>query len=130
MRELLESLSAEEQHAVRIIQTALDLYNTRDGVGFFTGPARYAVLEDRVRLVALQSQTLFEFWSRLAQRMGWPVPSKGSSESVLPLLSGDDRAVLRALYSETASVVMLARALHDAEKTARREQMSLFEEEA
>lgn len=51
--------------------------------------------------------------------MQWPVPPRSADGIILPLLEGSDD-VLRVLANETASVVMIARALHSADKESRK----------
>ena len=129
--ELLEGLNETEKHAVRLIKSALDFYNAYDGTGLFSGPGRYAVLEGRVRIAAVQSRTLFEFWSRLLTKMQWPTPPKRADGVILPLLKhGDETGVLRVLAEEAPSIVMLARAWHDEDKAARKAAKEAWEEEA
>jgi len=126
--EFLEGLTPAQRRAVEILKAALDLYNTRDGVGLFTGPGRYGVLDARAALAAYQARSLLQFWAVLLRRMGWPTPPKRADEVVLPLLRHpDEEGVLQVLATETPSVVMLARALHEEGKTKRRES-PLFEE--
>jgi hypothetical protein len=99
----------------------LDCFNSRDGIGEFTGPGRYQRLQDRLGIAAAQSRTLFEFWATLSRRMRWPAPPKRMDEVVLPLLEHEQSTeVLRVLGMETASVVMLARHLHGEDKATRR----------
>jgi len=114
-------LSGPQRHAVKLIKSGLDFYNTYDGVGLLSGPGRYAALEGRVRIAAAQSRTLFQFWARLLTRMQWPTPPKHADQVVLPMLEADDEAaVLRALVEDAPSIVMLARAWHDDDKAARK----------
>lgn len=119
---LIHDLSPPEQHAINLIKLAYDCFNSADGSGFFSGPERYAVLQERLPLVALQSQTLFAFWSKLLNKMAWSSPPKEYDNAILTLLQGDDSAVLRVFAEQAPSVVMLARYLHDQDKAARKEQ--------
>lgn len=85
--------------------------------------ARYHALEGRLTVVATQSRSLFEFWGILLRKMMWPTPPKRMDSEVIELIkkSPDDRLVLKAIASQTASVVMLARYWHDETKAERRE---------
>ena len=115
---------------MNLIKASLDFYNAYDGTGLFTGPGRYAVLEGRVRIAAVQSRTLFEFWSRLLTKMQWPTPPKKADEVILPMLNHEDElGVLRVLAEETPSIVMLARAWHDEDKAARKAAKAAWDEE-
>lgn len=117
--DLLEQLSKPQQQAVRLLKASLDYFNSYDGTGLFAGTARYAILEGRVTLCAAQARDLLHFWALLLRRMQWPVPPKSADGVILPLLEGDTE-VLRVLANETASVVMIARAMHSADKETRK----------
>jgi hypothetical protein len=118
---LLAGLTPAEQQAVRLLALALDSYNSFDGTGLFTGISRYEILEGRVHLTAVQARSLFEWWALLLRKMVWPAPTAAPGAQVLPLLQGEDAdEVLRVLAAETPAVMMLARALHDEGKQARK----------
>lgn len=120
--ELLETLSLPEQHAVMLIKTAIDSYNSFDGTGLFAGMERYQVLEGRVRIAAAQAQSLFQFWAILLRKMLWPTPSAIQGEKILPMLQSDaEEDILRALYNETAPIIMLARSCAEESKKSPKE---------
>lgn len=116
---MVEQLSKPQQQAVRLLKASLDYFNSYDGTGLFAGTGRYAILEGRVGICAAQARDLVHFWALLLRRMQWPVPPKSADGVILPLLEGDTE-VLRVLANETASVVMIARALHSADKETRK----------
>lgn len=87
----------------------------------FSGVERYNVLAGRVEISAVQADSLPRFWALLLKRMQWPVPPKAADARILAAISAPDgRDVLRALATETASVITLARMWHDQDKQARR----------
>jgi len=54
--------------------------------------------------------------------MQWPVPPKVADNDIVAAISAPAaRDVLRALATETASIITLARMWHDQDKKARRE---------
>lgn len=122
--EYLEGLTEPERRAVKLVKTAIDCFNSRDGIGLFSGPARYNVLEERMMLCAVQARSLTEFWGILCRKMLWPTPPKRMDEEILSQLTTapkDGLEVLRAVATQPASVVMLARYWHDQDKGPRKE---------
>lgn len=87
----------------------------------FAGVERYNVLAGRVEISAVQADSLPRFWALLLRRMQWPVPPKSADARILAAIAAPDgRDVLRALATETASIITLARMAHDQDKAARR----------
>jgi hypothetical protein len=110
VNDLLEMLAPHERRAVEVVAAALVQHNPGDGDGLLTGPRRYAVLQERVRLAGTQARTVREFWDRLARHMLWRVPPRSSHPQLLALLSPrpGDEAVVATLATGPDSVVMLA----------------------
>ena len=82
----------------------------------FTGVERYNVLAGRVEISAVQADRAL-----LLRRMQWPVPPKSADSRILSAIAAPDaRDVLRALATETASIITLARMWHDQDKAARK----------
>lgn len=105
-----------------MIKLSLDCFNSADGTGFFSGVERYAALAGRIEICAVQADSLPRFWALLLKRMQWPVPPKSADSRILAAIAAPDgRDVLRALATETASIITLARMMHDRDKQARRE---------
>ena len=120
LQKIMDDLSPEQRAAVEIVKTALDCYNSKDGTGLFVGATRYDTLATRMAIAAAQSQSLTSFWAKLQQRMLWGVTPKSLDEQIIKVLSADEPLkVLTALRNETASLVMLARMLHDIDKAER-----------
>lgn len=87
----------------------------------FTGVERYNVLAGRVEISAVQADSLPRFWALLLRRMQWSVPPKSADQRILSAIAAPDaRDVLRALATETASIITLARMWHDQDKAARK----------
>ena len=121
LQDLLQTLSPPQQAAINLVHLSLDCFNSADGTGFFTGVDRYAALAGRVEICAVQADSLPRFWALLLKRMRWPVPPKAADARVLAAIAAPDgRDVLRALATETASIITLARMVHDQDKAARR----------
>lgn len=120
LQKIMGDFLPEQRAAVEIVKTALDCYNSKDGTGLFTGSTRYDVLATRMAIAAAQVQSLTAFWAKLQQRMLWGVTPKSFDEQIVRVLAADEPLkVLTALRNETASLVMLARMLHDIDKDGR-----------
>lgn len=118
---LTDRLSPPERTAVALLQLAIANYNTADGLGLFSGPGRYNILADRARLAAVKSRTLTRFWSELVSSLKWPLTPRKVDDTLLALLAaGDDTRVLRAIASDTAALVTIARALNDQDRAAKK----------
>jgi hypothetical protein len=115
----METLSPPQQAAINLLKLSLDCFNGADGTGMFSGVERYNILAGRVEIVAVQADNLPRFWALLLRRMQWPVPPKWADERIVSAISvpeGGD--VLRILATETASIITLARMLHDVDKAS------------
>lgn len=87
----------------------------------FSGVERYNALAGRLEICAVQADSLPRFWALLLKRMQWSVPPKAADARILAAISAPHgRDVLRALASETASIITLARMWHDQDKQARK----------
>lgn len=127
--DLIHQLSGPQQAAIELVRLGLDCFNSADGTGLFTGVERYNVLASRVEICAVQADSLPRFWALLLKRMQWQVPPKAVDQRIVDAISASDaRDVLRALATETASIVMLARMLHDQDKAARRADRGIDED--
>ena len=123
MQNLLDTLTPQQQTAVRLIQLSLDCFNSVDGTGLFTGMTRYPVLAGRVELCAVQARNIPEFWAALLRKMRWPVPPRQYDSRIAELFQADDQPqVLRCLATEAVSIVTIARMLHSAQKPKLTEQ--------
>ena len=121
LQNLLQSLTPAQQASIRLIKLSLDCFNGVDGTGMFAGVERYNVLAGRVEICAVQADSLTRFWAILLRKMQWSVPPKKADDMIVAALSVPDGAeVLRVLATETASIISLARMLHDQDKTAKK----------
>lgn len=119
MSTILEGLTAAEKRAVALIKMSIDIYGGKNGTGRFSGVDRYPVLAGRIKLDAARSQSIRSFWDRLASSMQWPVPPTKYDLALLALITPHDdteHATLSALADGSMSIVMIARALHRADR--------------
>ena len=131
MDDLMRTLSPAQQKAVALIKITLDCFNSYDGSGLFTGPGRYEALQGRMEVVAVQARDLIAFWGILIKKMLWPTPPKALDEKILALLQDEQpQAVLREMATMPASIIMIARYLHDQDKAARRAAEKAWQAEA
>lgn len=109
----------------------MNCFNSADGTGFFKGVERYNVLSQRAALAATQSRDVHGFWACLLRKMNWPLPPKKMDGEVIAVLAvGEQPAVLKALATETVSLITIARMLHDEDKKARRDFYAALAKEA
>lgn len=112
-------MSPSQTAAINLLKLSLDCFNGADGTGLFSGVERYNILAGRVEIVAVQADNLPRFWALLLRRMQWPVPPKWADERIVSAISAPEGGeVLRVLATETASIITLARMLHDADKAS------------
>lgn len=110
-----------------IVKLSLDCFNSMDGCGMFTGVTRYNSLAQRLPLAAVQARDMHGFWAGLLRKMQWPVPPKKADPKIVEALTVEDaRMTLKALATETVSIITLARMLHDQDKKTRRELQDEF----
>ena len=103
-----------------MVRLSLDCFNSSDGTGTFTGAQRSRLLAGPRETSPVPADSLPRFWALLLKRMQWPVPPKAADARILDAISAPDaRDVLRALATETASIITLARMWHDQDKSAR-----------
>lgn len=83
--------------------------------------ARYNVLAGRTEIAATQSRDLHGFWAQLLKKMCWPMPPKLMDQHIVAALSAENQPqILRALATETVSIITIARMLHDEDKETKR----------
>lgn len=130
VKDLLETLSPQQKAAINLIKLSLDCFNSADGIGMFSGVTRYNVLAGRLEICAVQADSLSKFWALLLSKMRWPIPPKNADKLIVQAINVPDGAgVLRVIATETASLITLARMLHDEDKAAKRNPVHLSEEE-
>ena len=121
MQDLLNTLTPAQRHAIDILKTVMDCYNTRDGIGLFSGLSRYHYLQTRCEIAAVQSRDLIGFWSALRRKLQLPIPPKKADAVISKLWQHEHPPeVLRCLATESAECVMIARMLHDGDKSERK----------
>lgn len=108
-------MSFVEFVAISFIRLIMDIYNSMDGVGIFSGLDRYEKLEDRVKIAAIRSFSLHGFWSRACDSLQLPIQSKMEDDDLLAffaLPSGLQQNVLSTIIKEHRAIVTLARVWH------------------
>jgi len=110
-------LSSEQEHAVKVIKKFISCYNSQNGTGLFSGISRYHMLESRVKIAAIQSNSLMDFWSNLRQKLMCPVPNRNMDDDVIALWQYvPQNLVLKCLATQAAECIMLARVSIDEDK--------------
>jgi len=121
LQPVFEQTTFQEFAASALVRLLLDMYNSLEGTGVFSGMDRYEKLESRVRSAATRSFTLRGFWARLCHALRLPIHA-GDDDVVLMTFYGLPRGLQQDMLSlivrEYRSVVTLARAWHTISKTA------------
>lgn len=107
-------LRAPQFLAVALVRTFIAAYGGGEGQGLFSGEARYARLEARLRQAARRVSSLPGLWSDLCDHL--QVTTGRPPEGLLEIISLSERigAPLRdALADEAPTTIMLAREWHD-----------------
>ncbi len=118
---IFEQTTFQEFAASALVKLLLDMYNSPDGTGIFSGMDRYEKLESRVRSAAARSFSLRRFWARLCHDLRLPIHSGGDDVTLMAFYAmplGLQQDVLALMAREYRSVVTLARAWHAMGKSA------------
>lgn len=114
-------LSNEQKHAVIIIEQFIIAYNSKEGIGLFSGMARYEYLEDRARIAAIQSSNIIDFWSRLREKLGCSLPPKRCDDVILETwINEEPHKVLKVIATQASECVMIARMIIEQNKSSLR----------
>lgn len=116
---LLETLNVVEFGAVVLARQFIDLYNSLDGTGLFSGMGRYEMLQARLNQSAVKSRSLRNFWDSLCQAMLVRIHGGEHDEGLILLFAMPlpyQRAVLRTLAEKHNSVVAISRYWHSQAK--------------
>lgn len=118
--QLVSDLELHEQRAVKLLQLFVESYNSKDGIGLFSGISRYAMLETRAVRAAMSRHTVREFWARLVTDMQTPALPTKATATLLGLIApqADDLETLEAIAKNAPYIVPLARALASESKAA------------
>ena len=116
---IFEQATFPEFSTSALIRLLLDMYNSQDGVGVFSGMDRYEKLESRIRSAATRSFSLRGFWSKLCHDLRLPIHSGDYDSRLLAFYSlprGLQQDMLALMVREYRSVATLARAWHSTGK--------------
>ncbi len=110
-------LSEPEKVAILIIKTFMDCYNQGDGVGLFSGIERYSMLEGRIKIAAVQSQNLMDFWGNLRSKLQVPLTLKKYDSKIVKFWEKTEQVeILQFLAGQAGEAIMIARMLYDQDK--------------
>jgi hypothetical protein len=113
--EIVRGLSFTEFAACALVRMAIDIYNSMEGTGLFSGVERYALLESRLRSAAVRSHTLRGLWAHLTRDLRLPVHGGDYDLSIgafFALPDATQRAVIAAIIDQYRSIVTIARVWH------------------
>jgi hypothetical protein len=80
--ELAKQLTLPEFIATAVLRQFIDVYNSKDGAGLFSGVGRYGMLRDRAKNAAISHSTLHSFWSSLTTNMNVPLHFMKDNEAI------------------------------------------------
>lgn len=115
IQQIFEQSTFPEFSASALIRLMLDIYNSQDGVGVFSGMDRYEKLESRIRSAATRSFSLRSFWSKLCHDLRLPVHGGDYDSRLLAFYAlprGLQQDMLALMVRDYRSVATLARAWH------------------
>lgn len=116
-QEIMASLEQDEQQAIKLVSMFLKVFNSYDGSGIFTGVSRYTTLSNRLVIAASQSKSLFSFWGNLCRLLSVGVNPTKYDDEVAQLFSYENpMGALGTIRKKYASVIVIARMLHNEEK--------------
>lgn len=113
---IFEQLSLAEFCGVLVVKMFIDIYNSAEGTGLFSGMERYSMLDARLHNAAVRSFSLRAAWDCLVDMMRVPLHGTAYDAELLRLLAlpvGMQQFVLRALVEQHQSTVAIARVWHD-----------------
>jgi len=117
--DLLSRLSVPEWLAAAYIRLLVDIYNSKDGEGLFSGMERYRMLENRVQTAAARCHTLHAFWSIVTNDLKLGIhPSQFDAQIAMfwTLPPSAQYQMLAVMVSNTRDITTLARLWHTTNK--------------
>lgn len=116
---LLQELRFSQFLACAIFKLFIDIYNSKEGEGLFSGLARYKYLEERFNHAAVMSNSLLDMWGKASNALGVSPPFKKYQSRLLTLLmlpSVLSSSVLSEISDNPRSCLTIARIWHDETK--------------
>lgn len=117
--DMMQEATLEQLLASAILKIFIDLYNSEDGIGLFSGIERYRFLEERFQHAAIMSASLLEMWG-VASRNLQVSPIEGKANNLLLKLLTMPAALGQLVIKTIAQIprpcTMLARTWHEATK--------------
>jgi hypothetical protein len=110
--DVFRSLKFSEFAATSLVKELIDIYNSLDGEGLFSGMNRYEMLESRLRSASVRSFTLPRLWSLVTKDLKLPIHGGKHDRALvdffgLPLPIQE--SVIMAIVKEYRSIVTIAR---------------------
>lgn len=110
--EALRHVSFAEFVAAALVKQLIDLYNSRDGAGLFSGVGRYEMLERKLTAAAVLSSTLARLWNALCTGLLLPIHDARADGPLLQfwgLSLSVQSAAVTACVEQARSIVSVAR---------------------
>lgn len=133
IQELTSRLTMIEFLNIAFVRVFIDAFNSRDGAGLFEGMARYEMLDKRLEVSSVKSDTLFTLWSQLCNSLNVPLQAMKHDELITTFFTlppSVQYQMLAVMSRDHRSIVTLARLWHTLNKgldrQERDEQSSMF----
>src|SRR5574340_928533 len=113
--EIVRDMPFPEFAAISLIRLLIDIYNSKDGVGLFSGMDRYAMLESRAHTAAVKSSGLRSFWSNITRDLQLPIQFVKQDEDItlfFALPPAVQFAIVNQIATEYRTIVTVARVWH------------------
>lgn len=110
--DLLQPLKFSEYVACTLVCILIDLYNSLEGTGLFSGMNRYAMLETRIHSASVRASNLARFWSLVTRDLQLPIQSVANDELVIQfyrLPAPLQESVITVLTEQYRAIVTIAR---------------------
>jgi hypothetical protein len=117
--DIVSGMKFPEFVATALICFLIDVYNSLDGTGLFSGMDRYRMLESRARTAAVKSSNLRSFWANLTGGLQLPVHGGKEDEKLslfLSLPADIQFAVVNEIATNHRTIITVARIWHNQTK--------------
>lgn len=111
--DLMNGMTKAEFVAVAFTKTFIEIYNSMDGTGLFSGVGRYQMLESRLRYAAIRSNSLRKMWATVCTDLQFPLHPLAHDEIVLAFYALPpitQQSAIAAIVSQYRAIVAIARA--------------------
>jgi hypothetical protein len=110
--DIVRGLQFNEFAAAAFVRLLIDIYNSAEGTGLFSGMRRYEMLESRLRSAAVRSQHLRGLWAHLTRDLKLPIHGGGHDQALVTFFAlppAVQQSMIAVMLEQQRSVVTIAR---------------------